>query len=180
MQISVDLSQKGIADLKKQLLSYKNGLQNKVQNYVEMLSKIGLQVISSNLQQHPLGNYVTVNVDIDPSSVGCKSIITAIGETKQGFKPDGTPYEPFNILLAIEFGSGIYYNPIAHPDAEDLGFGVGSFPNQIHAFEDGWYYWDESLGKWRYTHGIQATMPMYQANIAMILEAKNIAKEVFG
>jgi hypothetical protein len=145
-----------------------------------MLSKIGLQVISSNLQQHPLGNYVTVNVDIDPSSVGCKSIITAIGETKQGFRPDGTPYEPFNILLAIEFGSGIYYNPIAHPDAEDLGFGVGSFPNQIHAFEDGWYYWDEKEQEWRYTHGVKATMPMYNAEIEMEKEVRKLAKEIFA
>lgn len=179
-EITVPLSRKGIADAKKFLLDYKNRtLPNKIREYVQSLSELGLSVIDTRLGQSPIGSYVQVNLDIEPSRVGTKAIITAIGEVKEGFRPDGTPYPPFNLLLAIEFGSGIYYNPVPNPNAEELGFGVGSFPGQIHAFEDGWYYWDEKDSKWKYTHGIRATMPMYSADIEIIGQYVNIAKEVF-
>lgn len=180
-EITVPLSRKGIADVKKFLLDYKNRtLPNKISAYVKSLSELGLSVIDARLSESPIGSYVQVKLDIEESRVGSKAIITSIGEVKEGFRPDGTPYPPFNLLLAIEFGSGIYYNPVPNPNAEELGFGVGSFPGQIHAFEDGWYYWDEKDSKWKYTHGIRATMPMYSADIEMIQKAKEVAIKTFS
>ena len=88
--------------------------------------------------------------------------------------------EPFYTLLAVEFGAGIFYNSKENPKAPELGFGVGTYPGQIHAFEDGWYYWDDKTETWRYTHGIKATMPMYNAEQQIIQQYVKIAREVFG
>ena len=58
--------------------------------------------------------------------------------------------------------------------------GVGTFPDQTHAFQDqGWYYMDVS-GEWHHSYGVKATMPMYNADIEMILNLRKIAKEVFS
>ena len=46
--------------------------------------------------------------------------------------------------------------------------------------EDGWYYWDAEKEEWRYSHGVKATMPMYNAYIQMLQQIKTIAREVFG
>ena len=86
----------------------------------------------------------------------------------------------FYTLLAVEFGAGIFYNSKENPKAPELGFGVGTYPGQIHAFEDGWYYWDDKTETWRYTHGIKATMPMYNAEQQIIQQYVKIAREVFG
>lgn len=82
-------------------------------------------------------------------------------------------------LLIVEFGAGIHYNSKGNPKADEMGYGVGTFPGQIHAFEDGWYYWGEDE-KWHYTHGIKATMPMYNASVAIREKVQECAKEVFG
>ena len=49
----------------------------------------------------------------------------------------------------------------------------------IHAFEDGWYYLGND-NQWHYTHGVKATMPMYNATIEIINQYKQIAREVFS
>ena len=82
-------------------------------------------------------------------------------------------------MLLVEFGAGIHYNANANPKAGEMGCGVGTFPGQIHAFEDGWYYWGEDK-KWHYTHGTKATMPMYSASVAIREKVRECAKEVFG
>ena len=88
--------------------------------------------------------------------------------------------EPFYTLLAIEFGAGIYYNSgNENPKANDFGLGVGTYPGQIHAFEDGWYYLGDD-NQWHYTHGVKAAMPMYNATMEIINQYKQIAREVFS
>ena len=105
--------------------------------------------------------------------MGCKAVLIATGSTKIA-----KGREPFYTILAIEFGAGIHYNPIPNPKTADLGFGVGTFPGQMHAFEDGWYYLGED-DKWHYSHGVKATMPMYKASAEIISRYKQIAAEVF-
>ena len=40
--------------------------------------------------------------------------------------------------------------------------------------------WDAEKEEWRYSHGVKATMPMYNAYIQMLQQIKTIAREVFG
>lgn len=175
-KFSSDLSVKGIENLKKQLLNYKDDLHRKCEEYVRRLAEVGISVAQARIGQSPLGKYVSIKTEISEEKAGCKAILIATGEVKQSEK-----YPPFSTLLAIEFGAGIHYNSgNENPKAEELGFGVGTFPGQIHAFEDGWYFWDEKQQKWRYTHGVKATMPMYGASVEIAKKAGKIAKEVFG
>lgn len=173
--IKTDLSVKGLERLKKELLEYKRDyLQDRVKTLVERLAESGVSIAKANVNESPLGKYVTIQANITEEQAGCKAIIVATGEVKES---EG--YAPFNTLLAIEFGAGIHHNSTANPNADKFGLGVGTFPGQIHAFDDGWWYWDDKLQEWRYTHGVKATMPMYNASMEMQNKIVAIAKEVF-
>lgn len=174
-RLKADLSISGIRKLQEEIEKYQNSLEYKARLLAEKLAEMGVDVINVKIEESPLGKYVSVRTDISADKMGCKAILIATGQVKQS---EG--YEPFSTLLAIEFGAGIYHNPIANPNAEDFGLGVGTFPGQIHAFENGWYYWDDTSEEWRYTHGVKATMPMYQASLEIQKNAVKIAKQIFG
>lgn len=175
-----DLSVKGIEQLKKELLNYKEvELPNKIRQYVSELLKLGIFVSQAKVNESPLGKYITLSTDISADKMGCTGILIAKGEVKQEVDDEGNSYPPFSTILAIEFGAGIHFNPTPNPNADKFGLGVGTFPGQIHAFEDVWFYWDETDQMWRPTHGVKATMPMYNAQMELINNAVKIAKAVF-
>lgn len=171
---STDLSIKGLNNLKRQLFQYKDELPTKCEKLVYRLLQSGVEVSRSRISESPLGKYVTVTTNISADKMCCKGILLAKGAVKE---QEG--YAPFSILLAIEFGAGIHYNPTPNPNADKFGLGVGTFPGQVHAFEDTWFYWDENKQEWRPTHGVKATMPMYSADMEIIQNVVKIAKEVF-
>ena len=169
---NADLSVKSIENLKKQLLDYKdNELQRKVNLLLDRLSEEGLNVAKAKISVSPMGSKY-VNVFVESSKLTRR--IVFVGKVIKS-----EDFEPFNTLLAIEFGAGIHHNRKPNPNADKFGYGVGTFPNQIHAFQDGWYYWNEKEKKWKYTHGVKATMPMYEAEIAIRKSVARIAREVF-
>lgn len=170
-----NLSVSGIEQLKRDLLNYKQvELPNKVNKYVSELLKIGITVSQARVNDSPLGKYVTLTSSVSSDKNGCKGVLIAKGAVKES---EG--YAPFSILLAIEFGAGIHFNPTPNPNADKFGLGVGTFPGQIHAFEDMWFYWDETSQEWKPTHGVKATMPMYNAQMELIKNTTRIAQEVF-
>lgn len=170
------LDTEDIEKLKKELLHYRDvELPKKCKEYVKRLAEIGLNTAEIYVNNSTLGKYVTLRIEDNPLFSGHQAVLIATGAVK---KTQGR--EDFNTLLAIEFGAGYYWNKEKHPQADELGYGPGTFPGQIHAFEDGWFYWDEKANDWRYTHGVKATMPMHQADIAIISEVKRIAKEIFN
>lgn len=168
------LSVSSINALKNDLTRYRNDLKNKCRLFVERLAEKGIVVAQARIDESPLGKYVTIRTEISESDAGCKGILIAIGAVKES-----KDYAPFNTLLAIEFGSGIHYNPVPNPNADKFGLGVGSFPGQIHAFEDYWFYWDEEEQTWKPTHGVKATMPMYSASMEIQLKIFETAREIF-
>ncbi len=171
-----DLSAKGIEALKSQLLQYKDSLPIKCETLVSRLLQSGLAVSQAKISESPLGKYVTVTTNISADKMGCKGILLAKGAVKE---QDG--YAPFSILLTIEFGAGIHFNPTPNPlISSEFPYGVGTFPGQTHAYEDMWWYWDENTQEWKPTHGVKATMPMYNADMEIIQNAVKFAKEVFG
>lgn len=170
-----DLSVSGVNNLVKELEKYRDSLTYKCRLLAEKLSEIGANVINAKVDESPLGKYVTLQTDVTEEQAGCKAILIATGEVKE---QEG--YAPFNTLLAIEFGAGIHFNPIPNPNAGEFGLGVGTFPGQTHAFEDYWFYWNEEQQKWLPTHGVKATMPMYNASLEIQKNIVKVAKEVFG
>lgn len=174
--ISEELSVKGIEAIKRQLLQYKDSLPIKCEKLVSRLLKSGVEVSQSKISESPLGKYVTVTTNISADKMGCKGILLAKGAVKE---QDG--YAPFSVLLAIEFGAGVHFNPEPNPlISSEFPYGVGTFPGQTHAYQDTWFYWDENTQEWKPTHGVKATMPMYNADMEIIQNVVKYAKEVFG
>ena len=171
-----DLSVNGIESLKSQLLKYKDSLPIKCEKLVSRLLQSGVEVSKSKISESPLGKYVTVTTNISADKMGCKGILLAKGAVKE---QDG--YAPFSILLAIEFGAGVHFNPTPNPlISSEFPYGVGTFPGQTHAYQDMWFYWDENTQEWKPTHGVKATMPMYSADMEIIQNVVKTAKEVFA
>ena len=171
-----DLSVNGIEALKRQLLQYKDSLPIKCEKLVSRLLQSGIDVSQAMINESPLGKYVTVATNISADKMGCKGILLAKGAVKE---QEG--YAPFSILLAIEFGAGIHFNPEPNPlISSEFPYGVGTFPGQTHAYQDMWFYWDENTQEWKPTHGVKATMPMYNADMEIIQNVVKYAKEVFA
>ena len=176
MKIKSDLSVKGIESVKRQLLQYKDNLPIKCEKLVSRLLQSGVAVSQSKISESPLGKYVTVTTDVSADKMGCKGVLLAKGAVKE---QEG--YAPFSILLAIEFGAGVHYNPTPNPIiSSEFPYGVGTFPGQTHAYQDTWFYWDENSQEWKPTHGVKATMPMYSADMQIIQNVVKTAKEVFA
>lgn len=171
-----DLSVSGLNDLKRKLLQYKYSLHIKCEKLVSRLLQSGVEVSQSKISESPLGKYVTVTTNISADKMGCKGILLAKGAVKE---QEG--YAPFSVLLAIEFGAGVHFNPTPNPlIGSEFPYGVGTFPGQTHAYEDMWWYWDENTQEWKPTHGVKATMPMYNADMEIIQNVVKYAKEVFA
>lgn len=168
-----NMSSKGIQSIIDQLQDYKQNLHRKTELLCQRLSEAGMAVAQTAVGESPLGKTITLRIEMEPSKVGCKAMLIAAGQTKSN------DYGTVDTLLLVEFGAGVFYNPSDNPKAGEMGFGIGTFPGQIHAFEDGWYYWGEDE-KWHYTHGVKATMPMYNASVAIRQQVAAIVKEVFG
>lgn len=175
IELRASLCVSSIRALKQQLISYNEDLSYKCEKIVSRLIEEGYKVAQSKIGESPLGKYISISTNIIPNNAGCNGILLAKGAIKES---EG--YEPFSILLAVEFGAGIKYNPTPNPLTSKIGYGVGTFPGQVHAFQDTWWYWDEKSRDWRPTHGVKATMPMYNADIVIIQRITSIAKEVFG
>lgn len=170
------LSVKELENLKNELKNYKSEIVKNTEIMVSRLLQSGVAVSQANISESPLGKYVTVTTNISANKMGCKGVLLAKGAVKE---QDG--YAPFSILLAIEFGAGVHFNPTPNPIiSSEFPYGVGTFPGQTHAYEDMWWYWDENTQEWKPTHGVKATMPMYNADMEIIQNVEKIAREVFG
>ena len=171
-----DMSVKGIDNLIREIQKYKDDLPNKCKKLVSELLQKGVDVSKARISDSPLGKYVTVTTNISSEKMGCKGILLAKGAVKE---QEG--YAPFSILLAIEFGSGVHFNPTPNPlIGSKFPYGVGTYPGQTHAHQDTWFYWDENTQEWKPTHGVKATMPMYNADMEIIQNVVKYAKEVFA
>ena len=154
---TADLSVSGLNALKKQLLQYRDDLPIKCKQLVSSLLQSGVEVAETNISESPLGKYVTVSTNISADKMGCNGI-----------------------LLAIEFGAGVHFNPTKNPlVGSKFPYGVGTFPGQTHAYDDMWWYWNEKEQKWMPTHGVKATMPMYKAGKDIRSKIIKTAKEIF-
>lgn len=172
--INIDLFDgKSLQQAIKQIESYRDDLPRKCQEICRRLSEEGVRVADAAINSVPIGKTIILTTDINPSNMGCQAIMKMAGrETRT---EDG---RTFFSALAIEFGAGIYYNSNSNPKSSEFGMGVGTFPGQTHAFQDGWYYLGND-GNWHYSHGVQASMPMYKASVTLRQKIDSIIKDVF-
>lgn len=166
---------KAIAQLKQ----YKTNLIQKNERFVKALGDLGIQVAKTQLgsgqgdAERLGGNNLELQITQTGIVIGAKLMLTSQPHTDE----KGRVFYPH---LAWEFGAGIYYNNGNHnPKAGELGFGVGTFPNQTHAFDQEWWYKGDD-GQLHLSKGTEATMPMYTAAIEMYDQVQRIAREIFG
>lgn len=166
-----------LKELQNKILQYKKSLEYKAELAVTKLIQMGYDVALSKIQESPLGKTIVLKSAITPEQAGCKAMLLAIGQVV-----DVPGREPFSLLMAVEFGAGIHYNPKnegENPKAPEFGFGVGTYPGQKFALnEDGWWFQNED-GEWVHTFGVKATMPMYNAHKVIRDNYTNVFKEVF-
>lgn len=172
-----DLSVKGIEQLKRDLLNYKDvTLKNLLQKYVTELAKEGIAVGKQNVGG--FGKYITFSIKTDVTKDGCKALMLAEETGKiisSWLTSEGIKTAEVSPLLMAEFGSGWgVENPMKVP-----GVGQGTFPDQTHAFDKEGWYWIDLNGNLNYSKGINAKMPMYKASLYIQEIAKSKAKEVF-
>ena len=173
--IKIDLFDgKSLQQAIKQIESYRDDLPRKCRMICWKLCKIGQQTALVAINESPQGKVVTLRMDIGQSKTGCKAMLIGTGKTVTDDK--GRTY---NLLLGIEFGSGIRYNPTENPLASEFGMGVGTFPDQKHALEPGgWMYLDKD-GNWKHSYGVKATMPFYKAMTEIQRNVNDVVKDVF-
>lgn len=164
--IKLNFSAKSIQNAINELKAYQKEFQRKNDIFVKKLSEEGLQVIQTTMESIPdeeKGSYYTEiiydkNVDITGASVRLSG----------------------DKVLFIEFSSGITYGSSNYPLPSGSEYGVGTYPGQTHAFSPyGWWYKDEN-GEVHHSYGNRAYMPMYHAEVAIVLAVRKIAKEVFS
>lgn len=173
--IKIDLFDgKSLQQAIKQIEAYRDDLPRKCQEICRRLCEIGQQTALVAINESEYGKMVTLRSNIDASKVGCNAIIIATGRSVTDEKG-----KTFNLLFGIEFGAGIKYNSSGNPIAPEFGMGVGTFPDQKHAFDpEGWSYLDKN-GYWHHSYGIKATMPMYKATVEIRRNLDTVIREVF-
>lgn len=164
---NVELSTSSVSKLIQHLKSYQKELSGKNALFVQRLGKAGIPVIDSTIARtrgdaNPSHRaYVKMN-----SSTGSVANCSLVLEGEE--------------ILFFEFGAGIYYNSSDPPHAKKFGYGVGTYPDQKHAFDDnGWWYTDE-IGTPHHSFGTEATSPMLHASHEIIAKVRRIAREVYG
>lgn len=168
-------SSSSIKRLQKELISYKNSINDRCEKIVTKLIDVGFNVAKTQIQESPLCIYISIEKNISKVKNEVKAVLVAKGTVLTSEN-----YAPFNTLLAIEFGAGIHYNKKENPKSKEFGLGVGTFPGQTHAFqEEGWYFWDEKGQKWSHSYGVKATMPMHNADVETLNQVEKVVKEVF-
>lgn len=180
-KLSISLTTKGsIGKAIDALEKYKKDLVNKEELFCRKLADIGVNAAMMTLATKGHGDSdrsASFNIEftVDGNTVnGILSITSTPTKTA-----DGSIYYPH---LGWEFGTGNYFNSMKSPspDAGKLGMGPGTFPDQRHVPNPGfWYYRDENGDAVR-SYGTQATMPMHTAVVEMIKSIETVAMEVYG
>lgn len=166
--IRLSFSHESINDAIKQIQQYKQSLASKNEEFVRKLAELGINVARVEIMHTKGDSNRPVLFETKVNSFGMfkQAIINMSGQD----------------VLFIEFGAGVHYNGAVgsspHPKGEEFGYVIGSYGFGQGA-KDYWYYVDES-GAARKSYGTEASMPMYKASLAIMMEIQRIAKEVYG
>ena len=160
--ISMTLSSRSIQSAIKEVQSFRDSLEAKLDELLEKLANIGVKEASVR--------FTTAMYDgVNDSSVTLETI-------KNGYciKAEG------KAVAFIEFGSGVYHNPgEPYPNPRPAGIvGIGEY-GKGYGKRQAWGFKDES-GELVITHGNPAAMPMWYASEEMRNAILKTFKEVFG
>lgn len=167
--IKMNLSVGSVESVIKQIEEYKQSLVFKTEQLLKELGKIGIQTIDAKMSN--------IVGDSDPSHYAFVRISSYGNYSKATIILQG------HDIGFIEFGAGIHYNGAAgsspHPKGQQMGYTIGSYGMGKGA-NDYWKYYDEDQGRFKTSQGTKAAMPMYNAEVEIMRQVKQVAKKVFG
>ena len=168
-----DLSVKGIEQLKKDLLNYKNDtLQNKVNLLAQRLAEKGVTIAQNNI------------TTLDAIFTG--ELLNSI-QVRKGGSVKGTAI--FYVVVDshhaayVEFGTGqlgaegAYPYPL--PEGVDWQYNTGKTIFEVSPGQYGWFY-PGSDGQWYFTQGMPSRPFMYETSLELMNLVVTTAKEVFA
>ena len=156
-EIKVELTTKSIGKAVREVQKYAAWVSQKESELRSKLAMRGATVASIQFARaiYTGSNDVSVRVD----DTGSVAVIYAEGEA----------------VAFIEFGAGATYG-YGHPQAGELGFGPGTYP-------DGKGHWNNLKGWWfgnsQHTYGNPPAAAMYKAVQEITQSVTEIAREVF-
>ena len=172
-KFKADLSVKGITQLQKELLDYKNNtLQKKVELLVKKLAEKGVDIAQINVAR------------LDAIFTG--ELINSI-HSKNGGIANGTAI--FYVVVDshhaayVEFGTGqlgaegAYPYPL--PEGVDWQYNTGKTIFEVSPGQYGWFY-PGSDGQWYFTQGMPSRPFMYETSLELMNLIVKTAKEVFS
>ena len=168
-----DLSRSGIADLRKQLVDYKNNvLQQKVDLLAKRLAEKGVAIAQTNIATY--------------DAIFTGELISSI-EARYGGSTKGSAV--FYVVadsrhaVFVEFGTGQLglegSYPYPFPEGVEWNYNTGKTIFEIENGQYGWFYPAED-GTWRFTQGMPSRPFMYETAVQLMTEIAKTAKEVFG
>ena len=168
-----NLSVKGIEQLKKDLLNYKNNtLQNKVNLLAQRLAEKGVAIAKSNI------------TTLDAIFTG-ELLSSMRAENGGGAKGTAIFYVVADSRHAVfvEFGSGQLGleggYPYPFPEGVDWQYNTGKTIFEISPGQYGWFYQDAN-GNWYFTQGMPSRPFMYETSLELMQLVVKTAKEVFA
>lgn len=156
------LSSSSIQSAIKELKSYRDSIDSKMNKLLERLANIGVKEASVR--------FTTAIYDgVNDSSVTLETILDGYCIKAEG-----------RAVAFIEFGAGVYHNPgEPYPNPRPNGIvGIGEY-GKGYGKRQAWGFRDES-GELVITHGNPAAMPMWYASEEMRNAILKTFKEVFG
>lgn len=176
--INISLSGKSVNEAIRQLQQYKNWLIKKTSLLVKELAEVGIPVIDENMAK--------ANYTYDENGVRSGSDTSHRTYVEMSGSQSGTATAKLIVegkeLLFIEFGAGVYYNGDAgnspHPKGVVNGMIIGSY-GEGHGVQKVWGYYDDD-GNLVLTHGVEAQMPVYKADMEIIQKYVEVARRVFS
>lgn len=167
-----DLSVKGLENLKKELLNYKNNtLQQKIDLLAKTLAEKGVKIAQANISS------------LDAIFTG--ELINSV-HTRKG---SGSKMTAIFYIVAdskhaafVEFGTGQLGQeggyPYPFPEGIAWEYNTGKTIFEIEPGQYGWFYPGDD-GKWYFTQGMPSRPFMYETSLELMQIVKETALEVF-
>lgn len=146
----------------QELENYRDGLKAKAKALVKALADAGCEAVSITYGAWPYKGPRDVDVTVEQRGESSYAIVAG-GAT----------------VLFLEFGAGVSYSANQNPLAEEMGYGPGTYPGQVHAMDPRGWYLPKSAGR-GHTYGNAPSMAMYNTSKSLREVIQQAAKEVFG
>lgn len=161
------LSKSSIEQAKKELIKYKQELEQKNALLAKRLAELGLSIAKD----------IVSGLDAIESGELLESLNIKAGDVIQNRETwyiyTDCPHAKF-----VEFGTGYVgeNNTVSQPAMAQNGYKVNSSGRD----ENGWWYYDTKQERLRWTAGMPSRPFMYETASAIAGQVQTIAKEIFG